>query len=98
MLSDFRLEGRQNCGDNVFQGIPVGKEEPALFTGFLDSHDFSENNRRAFSQDIRKFAAWFSSANRERFVVGRVTNRDVADCRYSLRREQGQALLDLLRR
>ena len=92
MASDFRPEGRQNSGDNVFEGIPVGKEEPALFTAFLAGHDFSANSRRAFTQDMRKFAAWFSSANRERFVVGRVTTRDVTDFRDHLRREQGQAV------
>src|SRR5271165_5241527 len=92
MLSDFRSEGGQNSSDNVFEGIPVGEEEAALFATFLDGHDFSSNSRRAFNQDIRKFAGWFSSANRERFVVGRVTTRDVADFRDYLRREQGQAV------
>jgi site-specific recombinase XerD len=92
MLSDFRSEGRQNPGDNVFEGILVGQEEAAYFTAFLDAHDFSPNSRRAFNQDIRKFAQWFSSANRERFVVGRVTTRDVADFRDHLRRDQGQAV------
>jgi integrase/recombinase XerC len=92
MASNLRPEGRQNSGDKVFEGIPVGKEEPALFTGFLDSHDFSANTRRAFTQDMRKFAAWFSHANREHFVIGRVTTRDVADFRDHLRREQGQAV------
>src|SRR2546430_2720398 len=92
MQSDFRPEGRQNSGDNVFEGIPVGNEEPALFLSFLDAHDFSANSRRAFTQDVKKFASWFSSANRERFVVGRVTMRDVTDFKDYLRREQGQAV------
>lgn len=90
MVSNTRSEGGQNRGDNVFDGISVGKEEPALFTSFLAAHDFSKNSRRAFIQDARKFAAWFSAANRERFVVGRVTARDVADFRDTLRRN-GQA-------
>ena len=92
MLSNLRSQGGQNSADNVFKGIPVGKEETALFATFLDGHDFSANSRRAFSQDVRKFASWFSSANRERFVVGRVTTRDVTDFRDHLRREQGQAV------
>jgi Phage integrase, N-terminal SAM-like domain len=92
MVSDFRPESRQNSGDKVFEGIPVGKQELTLFAAFLDHHDFSENSRRAFTQDIRKFAVWFSSANRECFVVGRVTTRDVTDFREHLRREQCQAV------
>src|SRR5579875_2587000 len=97
MASNFRPEGGQNSGDNVFEGIPVGKREAAHFTAFLADHDFSENGRRAFTQDMRKFASWFSSANRERFVVGRVTTRDVADFRDHLRREQGQAVATINR-
>jgi integrase/recombinase XerC len=92
MLSDLRPEGGQNSADKVFEGIPVGQEEAAHFTAFLDAHDFSANSRRAFTQDGRKFAAWFSSANQEPFTVGRVTTRDVADFRDHLRREQGQAV------
>jgi site-specific recombinase XerD len=92
MPSNFRPEGRQNSGDKVFEGIPVGKQEPALFASFLDGHDFSPNSRRAFTQDVRKLAVWFSSANKERFVVGRVTTRDVADFKDHLRREKGQAV------
>ena len=92
MPSDFRPEDRQNSGDKVFDGIPVGEKEPALFTAFLQGHDFSANSRRAFTQDIRKFAHWFGSVNRERFVVGRVTTRDITDFRDHLRREKGQAV------
>jgi site-specific recombinase XerD len=92
MPSNFSPEGRQNCGDNVFEGIPVGKEESSLFTSFLSGHDFSANTRRAFSQDVRKFATWFSSANTERFTVGRITTRDITDFKDHLRREQGQAV------
>jgi integrase/recombinase XerC len=92
MVSKKRPQARQNSGDNVFKGIRAGQEEGGLFAAFLASHDFSANSRRAFTQDVRKFAAWFSSANRERFVVARVTTRDVADFRDNLRREQGQAV------
>lgn len=92
MVSNSRSEGRKNCGDKVFQAIPVGPDEATLFTTFLHGHDFSANSRRAFTQDVRKFARWFASANKERFVVGRVTTRDVADFRDDLRRNQNQAV------
>jgi site-specific recombinase XerD len=91
-MSKKRSQGRQNRGDKVFEAIPVGKEEPTLFAAFLDSHDFSPNSRRAFTQDVRKFAAWFAGANKEPFQVGRVTTRDVTDFRDHLRREQCQAV------
>jgi integrase/recombinase XerC len=82
----------KNSGDNVFGSIPVGKDEAGHFTGYLGDHDFSANSRRALTQDVRKFARWFSSANKEPFKVSRVTTRDVADFRDCLRREQGQAV------
>lgn len=92
MASESRQEGRKNSGDNVFHGLAVGSQEATLFVGFLDSHDFSPHTRRAFSQDARKFAAWFTDANREAFCVSRVTTRDVTDFRDHLRRDQGQAV------
>jgi integrase/recombinase XerC len=82
----------KNSGDKAFDGIPVGPEEPSLFGQFLAAHDFSANSRRAFTQDVRKFARWFTEANKEPLRVGRVTTRDVADFRDHLRREQGQAV------
>lgn len=92
MVSELRPQGRKNPGDNVFDGISVGPEEGPLFAAFLEAHDLSANSRRAFLQDIRKFARWFASANREPFTVGRVTTRDVADFRDDLRRTHGQAV------
>lgn len=92
MVSNSRQQGRQNSDDNVFEGIPVGPEEGSLFATFLEAHDFSANSRWAFLQDMRKFARWFASANREPFTVGRVTTRDVADFRDDLRRTHGQAV------
>jgi site-specific recombinase XerD len=91
-MSKLRSQDSQNSGDNVFAGIPVGKEEAALLAAFLTGHDFSNNTRRAFSQDVRKFARWFSIANKERLTVSRITTRDVTDFREHLRREQGQAV------
>lgn len=82
----------KNSGDKVFDGIPVGPEEPGLFDQFLAASDFSANTRRAFTQDVRKLARWFADANKEPFKVSRVTTKDVADFRDHLRREQGQAV------
>lgn len=82
----------KNWGDNVFDGIPVGREEASLFGQFVCDHDFAAHTRKAYNQDVRKFAGWFSNANREPFVVGRVTTRDVTDFRDHLRRQQGQAV------
>ena len=82
----------KNSGDNVFGDIRVGKDEAHLFGQFLDDHDFSAHTRRAFSQDIRKFAKWFTVANHEPFTVVRVTVRDITDIKEHLRREKGQAV------
>src|SRR5207302_292717 len=92
MVSDFRSEDRQNSGGKVFEGIPVGKEEPTLLDEYLITHDFAPETRRAVTNDLKKFARWFTSANRERFLVGRVTTRDITDFRDHLRRDRGQAV------
>jgi integrase/recombinase XerC len=70
----------------------VGKDEPSLVSTFLEQHDFAEGTRRLISLDIRQFARWFAEANREKFVIGRVTMRDVLDYRDHLRREKAQAV------
>jgi integrase/recombinase XerC len=82
----------KNCPDNLFDGIPVGREEPAKVVSFLADHDLSPHSRRAIINDLRKFAGWFSTANQEPFIVGRVTARDVTDFREALRKGQGQAV------
>jgi len=82
----------KNYGDNLFENIPVGPDEASLFVRFLDGHDFSPHSRRAFIQDVRKFARWFSDANREPFKVERVTVHDVTDFKNNLRCGQGQAV------
>jgi site-specific recombinase XerD len=91
-MSDSCPEGRKNSADNVFRGILVSDEVAALFTQFLATHDLAKNSRRAFAQDVRKFARWFTTANRERFCLKRVTVRDITDFRESLRRDDGQAV------
>jgi len=44
------------------------------------------------TQDIRKFALWFSQSNKEPFNVERVTTRDISDFKNYLRREKEQAV------
>lgn len=82
----------KNSGENVFDPIPVGDDEPGLVTRFLDAHDFAPGTRRGIVLDLRKLAKWFTEANKERFIVGRVTMRDVTDFREYLRRDRGQAV------
>ena len=79
MMSDSHEQSRKNSGDNDFRGIPVAGDEPALFAQFLDAHDLAPNSRRAFGQDMRKFAQWFTTANREPLALNRVTVRDITD-------------------
>ena len=92
MMSHSSPEDRKNSADNVFKSIRVGREEACLFIRFFSDHDFSQNTQRAMVQDIRKLARWFVESNKEPFVVGRVTTRDVADFRDHLRRDLGQAV------
>lgn len=81
----------KNSGDSVFDPHPPGDGEAALIDRFLTNNDFSPNTRRAFAQDLGKFASWFTVANKEPFRIGRVTTRDVGDFRDYLRREKQQA-------
>jgi len=87
----------KNSGDNVFDGIPVGGNEASLFGNFLAAHDLADHSRRAFTQDIKKFAKWFYMSNSEPFVIGRVTARDITDFRNHLRRDCGQAVATINR-
>lgn len=82
----------KNSGDNVFDGLSVAKDEASRFNQFLGEHDFAAETRRAIVQDVRKFAGWFTSANKEPFQASRVTMRDVTDFKDHLRREKGQAV------
>ena len=91
-MSNSSPEDRKNWVDKVFRNIPVGKKEACLFLEFLSAHDLAENSRRAVANDIRKFAQWFAESNKEPFIVGRVTTRDIADFRDHLRKERGQAV------
>jgi len=82
----------KNSGDSVFDNISMAQGEAVLVTAFLDGQDFSPHTRRAFGNDLKKFARWFTTANREPFSIARVTTRDVADCRDHLRRVENQAV------
>ncbi len=82
----------KNCGDNVFGDLPTADGQAALVARFLNTQDLSPHTRRAFRNDLRKFATWFTTANKEPFSTSRVTTRDVADFRDHLRRDGGQAV------
>ena len=82
----------KNSADNVFENISVKKDEAVLFGQFLDANDFSELTRKAFTQDIRKFAKWFSESNQETFAISRVIARHVTAFRKHLREENEQAV------
>lgn len=90
-------QARENCHHNVFEGQLVGPEEPSLVGEYLNGHDFADNTTQAIRNDLRKFAAWFIEANQERFVVKRVTVRDVVDFRNHLHRDQRQAVSSINR-
>lgn len=96
-MSNSSSEGRQNRHDNVFTGLPVGKDEASLVTAYLDGHDFSPHTRRAIRNDLRKFARWFGQANKEPFTIKRVTVRDVTDFRNHLHRDKRQAVASVNR-
>jgi integrase/recombinase XerC len=81
----------KNSGDSDFGGAPVGVEEAAALTEFLGGNDFSANTRRAFAQDLAKFARWFARANNEPLRFARITTADVSGFRDHLRRDLEQA-------
>lgn len=82
----------KNSADIVFDGIDAGPNESDRFVSFLDHDDFSDNTRKARTNDVRKFARWFVGANGEWFTAERVTQRDVVDFRQRLRRNDGQSV------
>lgn len=90
-MSNSSPQARNNWGDNVFEGIPVGSEVIPLANEFIQSTDYAADSLKAFGHDLRKFAKWFTESNREPLTFERVTARDIADCREHLRRDLGQA-------
>jgi site-specific recombinase XerD len=90
-------KGRRDWGDKAFRGVLAGDRERSLFVRFLQSTDYSQSSRRALAGDLRSFMAWFNDRNGERFVLERVTARDVADFRSFLRDEKGLAVASVNR-
>jgi len=92
MLSELCPEVRQNCGDNVFDGILVDTELTGIANEYFLACDFSANTYRAVRNDLRKFATWFLESNKEPLNIKRITTRDVADFRDFARSNQNQAV------
>jgi hypothetical protein len=44
-MSSFRSDERRDWGDNVFDGLPVAKGEPSLFSQYLADHDLAAEIR-----------------------------------------------------
>ena len=78
--------------DIVFEGIDATPEQSEWFASFLNTNDFSANTRKARTNDVRKFARWFTEANGESFSVSRVTQRDVVDFKQHSRRTDNQSV------
>ena len=97
MLSNSNIEGYENSEHNVFKGISFRPNQDVIFTDFIKEQDISRHTASALVFDIRKFAKWFCSANREAWDVVRVTSRDVSDFREHLRRERSQAVATINR-
>ena len=91
-MSDLPQQSRRNSSVNVFGAIAVGKDEPQLIAEYLDCQDFADGTCRLVTHDVRSLARWFTERNREPFIVGRVTTRDIIDYRRHLREERGQAV------
>ena len=91
-MSDKVVEGRSFWRDKAFHRIQCGEREPALFLEFLESHDFRPNTLRAFSNDLHGFMLWFTERNAERFVIDRVSTRDVTDFKTYQRSTKGLAV------
>jgi len=92
MLSNSYSQGRENWRDNVFGNISVGKNERIYFRQYLDSHDFSVHTVKALIFDVRKFALYFTTVNKEPFDTTRVTTMDITSFKRHLREERQQAV------
>jgi site-specific recombinase XerD len=88
----------KNSAEKHFDGIPAGEHEDHLLEEYLNSNDYAPGSRRGYVFDLRKFAKWFTTANGERFVVSRVTTRDITDFKTYLRRDCGQAVATVNRK
>ena len=88
MSSYSYKQGSENYEHNFWKGIPVKPNQEGLFADFLARQDLSPSSTEAIVYDLRKFAQWFTSANREPWDVERVTIRDIIDFREYLRLEK----------
>jgi site-specific recombinase XerD len=92
MLYNSYSQAIRNSIDNVFKGINTGENEQLYFSQFLDSNDFSVHTIRAFIFDVRKFAKYFVSANKEPLDCSRITTMDLTSFKRYLREERKQAV------
>ncbi len=92
MSSKSNSQAGKNWRDNVFQDISTVSDEGVLFNQFLDSHDFSDHSVKAFIFDLRKFAQYFTSVNKEPFDSTRITTVDLTSFKRYLREELHQAV------
>lgn len=90
-MSNCCSQEGKNHEHNVFSGISARPDQDKLFSEFLREQDISAHTVSAVTLDMRKFAKWFTTANREPWDVERVTVRDLTDFREYLRREKQQA-------
>ena len=91
MLYNFSPQDLKNTIDNVFKDIPVANNELISFRQYLDSHDFSCHTIKAKIFDLRKFAEFFVSVNKEPFDTTRISTMDLTSFKRYLR-EKGQAV------
>jgi integrase/recombinase XerC len=81
----------QNSGDNALHSSLRTVLLP-LVESFMEATDYAAASRRAVRSDLIKFGKWFVAANSEAFDPSRITPRDCADFRDSLRRERSQSV------
>ena len=91
-MSNFSSQEGKNTEHNVFSGLNSRPDQGKIFSDFLCEQDISLHTVNALTIDIRKFANWFTAANREPWDIERVTVRDITDFREYLRRDRRQAV------
>ena len=87
-MSNCSSQSSENYEHNFLRDIPVRPNQENLCADFLAGQDLAPSSVEAIIYDLRKFAKWFTTANREPWDVERVTIRDVIDFREHLRREK----------
>jgi integrase/recombinase XerC len=92
MLCNSYSQGKENWKDNVFKNISAAQNEQLYFRQFLDSQDFSKHTIKAMIFDIRKFALYFTTVNKEPFDTTRISTTDLTGFKRHLRGEKQQAV------